>query len=214
LPGGIDIFRSLLREGSRSGYDTDDQRIRLMASQPPTKDAEILLGQWLQETDPCRARALLETLIASHADPLIRRIVGFKLTSSRDHQERRGLRPDVEDVCHNALHNLLARLQRVKWGDHEPAVGNFSGYAAVVAYNACHEYFRDKRPAWARLAMRLRYLATHSPKFSLWQMEKGQQLCGFARDRGREANRDLTRLGGRVEGRGGTKIPPLPTWRS
>jgi hypothetical protein len=46
-----------------------------------------------------------------------------------------------------------------------------------------------------RLAMRLRYLATHSPKLSLWQVERGQQLCGFVRDRGCEANRDLTRLG-------------------
>jgi DNA-directed RNA polymerase specialized sigma24 family protein len=165
-----------------------------MASQQPAQEAEALLEQWLGESDRTQARALMDTLVCHHAEPLIRRIVSFKLDSTRNSQDRGNHRADVEDVCSTALYNLLARLERVKGGDNEPAVRNFTGYAAVTAYNACNEYFRAKKPAWVRLSMKLRYLATHEPKFGLWQTVRGQDVCGFGRDNGREANRDIVHL--------------------
>lgn len=164
-----------------------------MASEQSAQEAEALLGQWLHERDEAQARALMDTLVSRHAQPLIRRIVSFKLESPRDSQEDGGRTADIDDVCGTALYNLLARLDRVKQ-DHEPPVRNFTGYAAVTAYNACNEYFRAKRPAWIRLAMKLRYLATHVPGFALWQTGEGHDVCGFARDRGREGSADLTRL--------------------
>ncbi len=170
------------------------ERFRAMASQQPTQGAEILLEQWLQEIDRTRARALMETLVCDHAEPLIRRIVSFKLESSPSAQDHRAQRADVDDVCSTALYNLLARLDRVKGGDSEQAVRNFTGYAAVTAYNACNEYIRARKPAWVRLSMKLRYLATHEPKFGLWQTARGQDVCGFARDHGSEADRDIAHL--------------------
>jgi hypothetical protein len=171
-----------------------ESSIGAMASQQPAQEAEILLEQWLRESDRTRARAVMETLVCHHAEPLIRRIVGFKLDSARNSYEQGSHRADVEDVCSTALYNLLARLERVKCGDNEPAVRNFTGYAAVTAYNACNEYFRARKPAWVRLSMKLRYLTTHEPQFGLWQTEQGQDVCGFARDNGREANRDIAHL--------------------
>jgi DNA-directed RNA polymerase specialized sigma24 family protein len=165
-----------------------------MASQQPAQEAESLLEQWFRESDRTEARALMETLVCQHAEPLIRRIVRFKLESARHAQDHRSQRADVDDVCSTALYNLLARLERVKGGDDEPEVRNFTGYAAVTAYNACNEYFRAKKPAWVRLSMKLRYLATHEPKFCLWQTVQGQDVCGFARDNGREANREIAHL--------------------
>jgi DNA-directed RNA polymerase specialized sigma24 family protein len=140
-------------------------------------DPDQLVAQWLKETDPERADPLLETLIRDFADPVIRRIVKFKLAARQQ--------ADVDDVCGNALFNLVARLDRLKSSGGEGGVRNFRGYSAVIAYNACNEYFRARRPAWFSLSMKVRYLATHAPKFAIWETADGQEVCGFARDRGR-----------------------------
>src|SRR5215467_5724119 len=97
-------------------------------------DPDQLVDQWLNETGPERAQWLLEALIRDFADPVIRRIVKFKLAARQP--------ADIDDVCGNALFNLVARLDRLKSGAAEGGVRNFSGYVAVTAYNACNEYFR------------------------------------------------------------------------
>lgn len=165
-----------------------------MAAQQPIGDADTLLEQWLRESDDTRARAFLESLVSDHAEPLIRRIVNFKLQSARDNRDRGGQQTEAEDVCSTALYSLLARLQQIKSGDQESAVRNFSGYAAVTAYNACNEYFRSKKPAWLSLSMKLRYLGTHAPQFGIWQTNEGHEVYGFARDHGRAANSATTDL--------------------
>jgi hypothetical protein len=50
-----------------------------MALRQPPRNSELLLQQWFCERDPARAAALMERLIHEHAEPLIRRIVNFKL---------------------------------------------------------------------------------------------------------------------------------------
>jgi hypothetical protein len=165
-----------------------------MLSPQPAQEPEALLQQWLEESDERRACELLATLMRHHAEPLMRRIVGFKLEPAGGAGDRGSRRADIDDVCSTALYNLLARLNRVKGGDPAPPVRNFKGYAAVVAYNACNEYFRAKKPEWARLSMKLRYLATHDPKFSLWLDAEGQDVCGLARDCGTNPSRDAGHL--------------------
>jgi DNA-directed RNA polymerase specialized sigma24 family protein len=136
----------------------------------------------------------METLVCNHGEPLVRRIVNFKLWSARDCVGH-GIQPaDVDDVCGTALCNLLARLERVKSGDNESAIRDFNGYVAVIAYNACNEHFRTKKPAWVRLSMKLRYLVTHAPQFGLWQNTEGQDVCGLAPHRGSDAGTDITHL--------------------
>jgi DNA-directed RNA polymerase specialized sigma24 family protein len=165
-----------------------------MPSPQSAQETDDLLEQWFRETDAARARALMEILVGQCAEPLIRRIVRFKLESGRDPRTYHSRQADIEDVCSTALFNLLARLERIKAGEDEPAVRNFTSYAAVTAYNACNEYFRFQKPAWFRLSMKLRYLATHDSKFSLWQSGTGREVCGLARDRGHEANPVAARL--------------------
>jgi DNA-directed RNA polymerase specialized sigma24 family protein len=169
-------------------------KISPMPAQQPAKEAEVLLQQWLDESDEVRSRDLLESLMRQHVEPLVRRIVGFKLGPAGGSRNQGTSRADIEDVCGTALYNLLAHLNRVKSGDSGASVRNFNGYAAVTAYNACHEYFRARKPEWARLAMKLRYLATHDSRFSLWQVQEGQDVLGFARDRGRQPG-DLAHSG-------------------
>jgi RNA polymerase sigma factor (sigma-70 family) len=154
----------------------------------------LLLDEWLRETDAERARQQLDELVAQHAEPLVRRIVGFKLATFGETGGGRLPRADVEDVSQNALCYLLARLQRLKGDQGCGAVRDFTAYAAVTAYNACNEYFRAKRPAWFSLSMKVRYLSTHSISFALWENGEGNEVCGFTRDRGKDPLTDTARL--------------------
>jgi DNA-directed RNA polymerase specialized sigma24 family protein len=165
-----------------------------MPSEQSAQGADVLLQQWLQEPDAARSHDLLEMLMRQHAEPVVRRIVGFKLASGRRIADRGNVTADIDDVCGAALYHLLARLEQMKGGDSAAAVRNLTGYVAVTAYNACHEYFRAKKPEWARQVMKLRYLATHDSKFGLWQAQEGQEVCGFAGDRGHPPSRDLAGL--------------------
>jgi hypothetical protein len=155
---------------------------------------ETLLEQWLAERDGERALALMDHLIGRHAEPLIHRIVRFKLMPVGG-QGGGAISPmDVDDVCGTALCDLLARLDKVKAAGTAPAFRSFSGYVAVTAYNACNDYFRAKKPAWHSLGMRIRYVATHSARFALWQSRDGQEVCGLANCVDQEAGTDLARL--------------------
>lgn len=145
---------------------------------------ETLLDQWLREPDKERAAVLLDCLVSRYASPLIHRIVRFKLASVGNGYGGGIQRADVDDVSSNALYQLLARLERLKSGENQPTVRNFSGYVAVTGYNACNEYFRARKPAWLSLSMKLRYLMTHSSRLALWDTAEGQEVCGFARNRG------------------------------
>jgi len=165
-----------------------------MAHSSPASQPEMLIQEWLREDDRERARALMSLVMGDHAEPLIRRIVSFKLTSSRN-QDGGGIPPaDVEDVCSTAVYNLLTRFERLKAASRESPIQNFNGYAAATAYNACNEYFRARKPAWLSLAMKIRYLTTHAPEFGLWQNDDGQEICGFASARMKRARPDVTRL--------------------
>ncbi len=165
-----------------------------MNDEESARRPELLLDEWLQEPDAWRAREKLEVLIAQHVEPLIRRIVGFKLGNYGETSGTRMPRADVEDVCQNALYSLLSRLDRWKSGEGNVEVRDFRAYAAVTAYNACNEYYRSRRPAWLSLSMKVRYLATHSPKFALWMTDDGREACGFADARGQEPLTDPARI--------------------
>jgi DNA-directed RNA polymerase specialized sigma24 family protein len=155
---------------------------------------EILVERWLGERDAERALALMDLLIGRHAEPLVRRIVRFKLGSFGD-QGRGAISPaDIDDVCGTALCDLLARLDKVKAAGTVPPLRSFSAYVAVTAYNACNDYFRAKKPAFHSLAMRMRYVATHSTRFALWQSRDGQDVCGLANSMGQEPATDIGRL--------------------
>jgi len=144
---------------------------------------ETLLGEWLREGDNLRAQALLGALLSSYAEPLVRRIVGYKVSQPAD----------IDDICSNAIYNLIARLHKLK-DQQMPGVRSFSGYVAVTAYNACNEHFRALKPAWLRLAMRVRYALTHSSQLALWETPDGQEICGFTGQRGEAPASDFAAL--------------------
>jgi RNA polymerase sigma factor (sigma-70 family) len=147
-------------------------------------DSDELLARWIGERDPDRAFLLVETLVANHADPLVRRIVRSRLRFSSD----------ADDVAQKALLALIVRLDRLKDENDTQALRDFDAYVSGIARNACHEYFRGKYPERHRLTLKLRYLARHSSAIALWEAEDGREVCGLARHRGRKPIEDPTNI--------------------
>ncbi|MGE0132551.1 MAG: hypothetical protein AB7U82_31085 [Blastocatellales bacterium] len=108
---------------------------------------------------------------------MINQIIKSKLCLFFEH----GWYQDVEDLHGEVLVQMLARLQAFRSHPAENAIGNFRGYVAVSAYNACHEYIRRKSPQYHQLKNRLRYLMTHHSGFALWESDNLLMLCGFER---------------------------------
>ena len=86
----------------------------------------------------------------------------------------------IEDVCGEALLQLLSRLRELKANPRQRPIENSLGYAAIVAYNACNEHIRQMYPERYRLRNRVRFLLTHDQTFSLWESHN-ESVCGFAR---------------------------------
>lgn len=157
----------------------------LMNAEGMERQSDELLLPFLRAARGAESEHLLSRLIAEHAEPLIKAIIGNKLgvhvtdTLSRESH-------DTEDVHSEAVIHLLARLDDCKSNPNGNAIGDFRSYVAVTTYNACHAYLRQKYPQRWRLKSRLRYLLTHSQEFALWENEVHFWLCGFAAWHGRK----------------------------
>jgi DNA-directed RNA polymerase specialized sigma24 family protein len=171
---------------------------------PPSIDAEDLLRRWLAEDDVLQASALLETLLV-HAESIVRRIVGFKLCR-RGYDRKGGIPNDTDDVCNNALANLISRLTRIKAGGGHTHIQNFGDYTAGIAFNACSEYFRQRHPERYSLAGQLRYLLRHGPGLGLWKSANDIELCGDVAWEGRDAVSPTNLLRGALQRSGSRRL--------
>ena len=133
-----------------------------------------LLRPFLDAGDPVESAALLGSLIANHAEPIVAAIVRGKLRFS-SHE-----RQDAEDVRSEITLELVACLQSLKGDPDAAAIGDLARYVAVTSYHACHDYVRRRRPNRWRLKNRLRYLLTHDPQFALVEDADRGWLCDFA----------------------------------
>jgi DNA-directed RNA polymerase specialized sigma24 family protein len=123
----------------------------------------------------------LETLLFEHAEPLIRRIVGRRLSGSVPQQDR-------EDTVGDALVELLGRLESWKHGDSRP-IDDFLAYTSVIARHSCDHYLRSLQPQKFRMRNRIFYLLDTSPDYAEWDTEPGRAVCGWARQTGQSAGK-------------------------
>jgi len=141
------------------------------------RQSDELLLPYLRAARGAESEHLLSRLLAEHAEPLIKTIIGNKLgiyvTGTLNRESN-----DTEDVHSEAVTHLLARLDDCKSNPQGNAIGDFRSYVAVTTYNACHAYLRQKYPQRWRLKNRLRYLLTHRQEFALWEIEAHLWLCG------------------------------------
>jgi DNA-directed RNA polymerase specialized sigma24 family protein len=133
---------------------------------------DSLAERCVLEKDEKHCEPLIEELLFQHCACLIKTIAGTRLRGSTL------MTQDIEDVCNDALLELVAKLDQLRSGAAQ-AVASFSRYTAVVAYHACHDYFRRKFPRRHCLKNRLRYLLKPQRGFDLWESANGDWICGF-----------------------------------
>lgn len=141
------------------------------------------LNHLLQEflSSPATSAKALETLLFEHAEPLIRRIVGRRLSGSVPQQDR-------EDTTGDALLELLGRLESWKQGNARP-IDDFLAYTSVIARHSCDHYLRGLQPQKYRMRNRIFYLLDTSADYAEWDSEPGRSVCGWAKHTGQSARK-------------------------
>ena len=123
-----------------------------------------------------------ETAFFGEIEPLVRRIVHWRLGMRAPAQE-------LEDVTSDVLLDLLTRLDSIARGESEE-IADLAGYAAITSHHGCDRYLRRRFPRRHRLGLRVRYLLENSRQYALWQGRDGL-VCGLATWKERTARTDL-----------------------
>lgn len=155
---------------------------------PPTTSTDELLLPWLQASDRAQAQDFLARLISEHAVPTIHEIVAYRLKAFPKFKAYSRNSQDAEDLCHEIVLQLLAKLTHFKEAG-EPPINNFRGYVATVAHHACSMYWRQQHPQRTRLKDQLRYVLHNQRGFALWEAGNKVWLSGYEawREQGKTA---------------------------
>ena len=144
-----------------------------------------LLREYLRAQTENERRSLLERLLSEHVKPQVRAIVR-RVIADPVHQLRSvGDAIDLEnaeDISQEALVNIVQVLSRMGEGTGQK-IQSLDGYTFAVASRACDNYLRQKYPRRRSLNNRLRYLISHSSRFTLWYVEGTGWVCGPVRSR-------------------------------
>jgi hypothetical protein len=127
--------------------------------------------------------AVTEDAVYEVAEPLIRRIVRWRVGTSASLQ-------DQEDVTGDVLLELLSRIGAARRGE-SAAILDLPAYASVAANHGCDHYLRRRFPLRHRLSARLRYLLAKSTAYATWESSAGELVCGYAAQRGTPPNTGL-----------------------
>jgi DNA-directed RNA polymerase specialized sigma24 family protein len=134
----------------------------------------------LSGTSKIRDDAAAEGVVFEQLEPLVRRIVRWRLGTTAPPQ-------DQEDVAGDVLLELFVRLNSSSQGG---PIADLSAYAAVTTHHGCDLYLRRRFPQRHRLSTRLRYLLETSNSYALWEVDS-TQVCGMAKRRGSAAAPEL-----------------------
>lgn len=137
---------------------------------------DVLLEPLSEATDE-QVDELLSQLIRTHAEPVIKGVIRFKL---RLNSFRETQREEAEDIHQEVLLQLLAQLQRFRKLPSGHPITDVRGMAAVIAHRTCARWMRRQFPERHALKNRLHYLLTRQRGFALWQDNDGKLLAGFA----------------------------------
>ena len=171
LPGHTQagsIHGQTFRRGGPSGA------VRAACAMTEAVQSDPLLLPFVRAEEGAESERLLAALIAEHADPIVNRIVGYKVRAGRGGGER----AEAEDVRGEVMLQLVRRLYSFHTDYAERPIRDFGAYVAAAAYNACDRHISRKYPQRRRLKNGLRYLLTHRPGFALWQTGSGAWVAG------------------------------------
>src|SRR5688572_26425496 len=134
-------------------------------------------------TDDELASDLLSQLITSHAEPIIKEIIRYKLHLNPN---QGAWQADASDIRQEAIAQLVAALQRLRERPDAHPIGDLRGLAAVIAHRVCSQWMRQQSPERHSFKNRLYYLLTRQRGFALWRNKANRMVAGFAAWQGRE----------------------------
>ena len=143
----------------------------------PSAKIDSLLEPLLQSASDHQADQFLSTLIATHADPVIKGVIRYKLHLRSRHATERA---EADDIHQEVLVRLLAELQQLREQPDAYPVADLRGLAAVIAHRACSRWMRRQFPERHAFKNRLYYMFTRQRGLALWQSENGKRMAGFA----------------------------------
>src|SRR5215213_153759 len=138
---------------------------------------DALLEPLLTATTDEHADEALSQLIAGHAEPVIKRVIRFKLRFNSRHEMQRA---EADDLQQDVVLQLVTQLQRFRKVPEAHPISDVRGMAAVIAHRACARWMRRQFPERHALKNRLHYLLTRQRGFALWDDDNGKPLAGFA----------------------------------
>lgn len=134
-----------------------------------------LLVPFVRAAEGAECERLLAALLTEHAEPVVARIVAYRMRAGRDG----GGRDEADDVRGEVMLQLVQRLHNFRAEHASRPIRDFGAYVAAAAYNACDRHVSRKYPQRRRLKNGLRYLLTHRPGFALWQTGAGAWVAGL-----------------------------------
>jgi len=175
---------SSLGEWQRDAWERRAPRPRArnprVTEAPPGIDP--LLVPLLPPASAAAAHAFLEELIPAHVEPVIDRVIRYKLRAATAHDPGY---TDAADLRQEAVLQLLAELQQFRAHPDVHSIADVRGLAAVIAYRVYARWMRRRYPGRHALKNRLYYVLTHQNGLGLWQNDGKKLVAGFATWRGR-----------------------------
>lgn len=137
---------------------------------------DALLEPLLLEDNEKRADELLLQLINTHAEPVIKGVIRFKLRLS---SYRATQRAESDDIYQEVILQLLAQLQKFRKLPEGHPIADLRGMAAIIAHRTCARWLRRQFPERHALKNRLHYLVSRQRGLALWQNADGELVAGF-----------------------------------
>jgi DNA-directed RNA polymerase specialized sigma24 family protein len=150
------------------------------------QSAEIdpLLEPLLSPVSDEEIAQFLSRIIPTHAEPMIRGIIHYKLHLN----SHAGIgQADADDIHQEVVVQLLVALRQFRQQPADHPIGDLRGLTAVIAHRACSRWMRRRFPERHAFKNRLSYFLTHHGSFALWQSENSRLMAGFAIWQGEDA---------------------------
>ena len=149
----------------------------------PSATIDSLLKPLLPPTSDEQADEFISQLIASHAEPVIKRVIRYKLHLSPDHPAQR---EDVDDIYQEVVVQLIAEFAQLRSQPDAHPITDVRGFSAVLAHRTCSRWLRRQFPERHALKNRIYYLLTRQRGFAMWRAGDQRLIAGFAAWQGRE----------------------------
>src|SRR5262245_19653907 len=143
-----------------------------------------LIAPLLLKAEDEEADEFLSRLIAAHAKPVINGIIRYKLRLSSSGG-------DAEDLCQEAIAQLLTRLQKFRAEAEAHSIKDLRGLAATIAYRVCARWMRRQFPERHALRNRIQCLLTRKAEVAIGRQDSNEEnkakrlIAGFAAWKGR-----------------------------